>query len=81
MQRLLLASLLCVAASCASNAAGKPGTSSNARRPAGSVCNDEVFSPRGTVGEHCYTKEQLEEQKRFSTNTKLDPTPRQTYNN
>jgi hypothetical protein len=77
MQRLLLASLLC-AASCASNAAGKPGTT--APQPAGTVCNEEVYSPRGTVGERCYTKEQLDEQKRFNK-TKLDPTPRQTYNN
>ena len=80
MQRLLLASLLCAAASCASNAAGKPGTSSTSARPAGGVCNDEVFSPRGTVGERCYTKEQLDEQQRFTTKTKLDTTPRQTYN-
>ena len=65
----------------AQRAAGKPGTSSNAGRLPGTVCNDEVFSPRGTVGERCYTKEQLDDQKRFTTNTKLDPTPRQTYNN
>jgi hypothetical protein len=81
MQRLLLASLLGTAAACASNAAGKPATSSTTAQPAGTVCNDESVSPRGTVGERCYTKEQLDNQKRFTSDRKLDPTPRQTYNN
>lgn len=82
MQRVLLVSLLCGAAACASNAAGKPGTSSNPAPPAGTVCNDEVISARGSVGERCYTKRQLDDQKRFSTDTKLDPAPRPTsYNN
>jgi hypothetical protein len=84
MLRILLAtSLVVLAAACGSNSAG---TSSNttptaATPPQGGVCNDEVISPRGTATPRCYTKEQLEEQKRFTTNTKLDPEPRNTYNN
>ena len=82
MQRVLLVWWLCSAVACASNAAGKPGTSSNAAPQAGEVCNEEVISARGSVGERCYTKRQLEDQKRFSTDTKLDPAPRPTpFNN
>jgi hypothetical protein len=83
MQRVLLVSLLCGIAACASNTAGKPGTTSTAAPPpAGTVCNDEVVGPRGSAGERCYTKRQLDDQKRFANDTKLDPTPRPTtYNN
>jgi hypothetical protein len=83
MQRLLLLSLLAVAG-CASNTAGKSSSTTSkantAPDPEG-VCNDEVISARGSVGTHCYTKAQLDAQRRFSTDTKLDPAPRQTYNN
>ena len=80
MQRLLVLALS-LAACASGGSAGSSGSRPTAGVPAGGVCNDEVFSPRGTVGMKCYTKEQLDNQKRFSSDTKLDPTPRQTYNN
>lgn len=83
MQRVLLVSLLCGVVACAANTAGKSGTTSTAAPPpADTVCNDEVVGPRGASTQHCYTKRQLDDQKRFSNDTKLDPTPRPTtYNN
>lgn len=82
MPRLLLASLIFAATACASSAGKSSSTTPTAASPQdGGVCNDEVISPRGTVGPRCFTKRQLDDQKRFTTDVKLDPTPRQTYNN
>jgi hypothetical protein len=81
MPRLLLASLIFAAACGSSSGRSASTTPSGGNPPDGMVCNDEVVSPRGTAMPRCYTRRQLDDQKRFSKDVKLDPTPRQTYNN
>jgi hypothetical protein len=81
MSRLLLASLI-FAAACGSNTGRSANTTPSSANPQdGGVCNDEVVSPRGATAPRCFTKRQLDDQKRFTNDVKLDPTPRQTYNN
>jgi len=77
MQRLLLTALLL------STACG-PKFPESVSHPQGSgddlICNEEVYSPRGTAGLRCRSRRQIENDRRFAKDLKLDPTPRQTYN-
>ncbi len=82
MVRLLITSLVFSVAACGTGSGGRSSsTTPSAATPEQGVCNEEVYRPRGAVGTKCYTKDELDGQKRFATDTKLDPTPRQTYNN